>query len=68
MEKAFSVNTPFFNPKDTLGKTIDAMPFTYTLLKEENEDLYLLVEDMTKKELDALLCGMTVSMSMRAII
>lgn len=49
-------------------KTIDAMPFTYTLLKEENEDLYLLVEDMTKKELDALLCGMTVSMCMRAII
>ncbi len=48
-------------------KTLDTMPFNYTLLKEENGELYLLVEDITKQELLAAL-GASVSMCMRAIV
>ena len=47
---------------------LDAMPFGYTLLKEENGDVYFLVEDITKNELDEALNGVTVSICMRAIV
>jgi len=49
-------------------KALDAMPFTYTLLKEENGDVYFLVEDITKQDLDAALGGVSVLMCMRAIV
>ena len=47
---------------------LDALPFGYTLLKEENGEIYFLVEDVTKNELDAALNGVTVSICMRAIV
>ena len=48
-------------------KAPDAIPFSYSLLKEENGELYLLIEDITKQELYAAF-GATVSMCMRAIV
>lgn len=50
--------------RDVLG----ALPIAYTLLKEEAGACYLLAEDVTKKELDAALDGVKVSVCMRAIV
>ena len=49
-------------------KALDAMPLTYTLLKEENGKLYVLIEDIAKSDLYAALGGVTVSLCMRAIV
>ena len=69
LPKAYEETKHAYCVKVTADRAVlEALPFAYTLLKEEDGFLYFLAEDVTKKELDAALGGMTVSLCMRAIV